>query len=62
MMSYSFLQIWLIFSRVFHVAYEVAPGRPEFTICSFAGAYRKAQHGMGLRQGFPSKIRAQEIA
>lgn len=29
MMSYSFLQIWLIFSRVSHVAYSVAPGRPE---------------------------------
>lgn len=29
MMSYSYLQIWLILSRISHAAHKVAPGQPE---------------------------------
>lgn len=62
MMSYSFLQIWLIFSGVFHVVYKVASGRLEKIHVaireersSFAGAYRKASHCIELLSGGSSQ-------
>lgn len=54
MMSYSYLQIWLILSRISHAAHKVAPGQPEQRQMAGAGGkfiiarvYWTAARGIG---------------